>query len=94
MLLSAEPPADPSIWRQADMTVLYGPSYFKLICAELRHVNIVRLHDVIHTETKLVLIFEVSTAFYIHPHSSSMPRPAPQTNLSLQRIMCVTQYQG
>ena len=25
---------------------------------ELRHVNIVRLHDVIHTETKLVLIFE------------------------------------
>lgn len=30
--------------------------------AELRHVNIVRLHDVIHTETKLVLIFEVSKA--------------------------------
>lgn len=29
--------------------------------AELKHVNIVRLHDVIHTETKLVLIFEVST---------------------------------
>jgi len=25
---------------------------------ELKHVNIVRLHDVIHTETKLVLIFE------------------------------------
>ncbi|RXK39679.1 CMGC/CDK/CDK5 protein kinase [Tremella mesenterica] len=25
---------------------------------ELRHVNIVRLHDVIHTESKLVLIFE------------------------------------
>jgi negative regulator of the PHO system len=25
---------------------------------ELRHVNILRLHDVIHTETKLVLIFE------------------------------------
>lgn len=25
---------------------------------ELRHINIVRLHDVIHTETKLVLIFE------------------------------------
>lgn len=27
---------------------------------ELKHVNIVRLHDVIHTESKLVLIFEVS----------------------------------
>lgn len=26
--------------------------------AELKHVNIVRLHDVIHTESKLVLIFE------------------------------------
>lgn len=26
---------------------------------ELKHVNIVRLHDVIHTESKLVLIFEV-----------------------------------
>ncbi|KAJ7748529.1 kinase-like domain-containing protein [Mycena maculata] len=25
---------------------------------ELKHVNIVRLHDVIHTETKLILIFE------------------------------------
>jgi len=25
---------------------------------ELKHINIVRLHDVIHTETKLVLIFE------------------------------------
>jgi negative regulator of PHO system len=25
---------------------------------ELKHTNIVRLHDVIHTETKLVLIFE------------------------------------
>jgi len=25
---------------------------------ELKHVNIVRLHDVIHTESKLVLIFE------------------------------------
>jgi negative regulator of PHO system len=25
---------------------------------ELKHVNVVRLHDVIHTETKLVLIFE------------------------------------
>ena len=25
---------------------------------ELKHVNIVCLHDVIHTETKLVLIFE------------------------------------
>jgi hypothetical protein len=31
-----------------------------LMNTELRHVNIVRLHDVIHTETKLVLIFEVS----------------------------------
>lgn len=29
---------------------------------ELKHVNIVRLHDVIHTESKLVLIFEVSLA--------------------------------
>ncbi len=29
---------------------------------ELKHVNIVRLHDVIHTESKLVLIFEVSVA--------------------------------
>lgn len=28
---------------------------------ELKHVNIVRLHDVIHTESKLVLIFEVSS---------------------------------
>ena len=28
--------------------------------AELKHVNVVRLHDVIHTESKLVLIFEVS----------------------------------
>lgn len=27
--------------------------------AELKHVNIVRLHDVVHTETKLILIFEV-----------------------------------
>jgi hypothetical protein len=35
-----------------------------LIRAELRHVNIVRLHDVIHTETKLVLIFEVSEASF------------------------------
>ena len=25
---------------------------------ELRHINILRLHDVIHTETKLVLVFE------------------------------------
>jgi serine/threonine protein kinase len=25
---------------------------------ELRHVNIVRLHDVIHTESKLMLVFE------------------------------------
>ena len=25
---------------------------------ELKHVNVVRLHDVIHTETKLILIFE------------------------------------
>lgn len=25
---------------------------------ELKHVNVLRLHDVIHTETKLVLIFE------------------------------------
>ncbi|KAJ7139589.1 kinase-like domain-containing protein [Mycena epipterygia] len=25
---------------------------------ELKHINIVRLHDVIHTETKLILIFE------------------------------------
>lgn len=31
----------------------------ELTITELRHVNIVRLHDVIHTETKLVLIFEV-----------------------------------
>lgn len=28
---------------------------------ELKHPNIVRLHDVIHTETKLILIFEVSS---------------------------------
>jgi hypothetical protein len=34
---------------------------------ELRHVNIVRLHDVIHTETKLVLIFEVSYGPLAHP---------------------------
>lgn len=32
---------------------------------ELKHVNIVRLHDVIHTESKLVLIFEVSTGSLI-----------------------------
>lgn len=25
---------------------------------ELKHINVLRLHDVIHTETKLVLIFE------------------------------------
>lgn len=31
-----------------------------LTLSELKHVNIVRLHDVIHTESKLVLIFEVS----------------------------------
>jgi hypothetical protein len=33
---------------------------YMLIITELKHVNIVRLHDVIHTESKLVLIFEVS----------------------------------
>jgi len=32
----------------------------KWLISELKHVNIVRLHDVIHTESKLVLIFEVS----------------------------------
>ena len=25
---------------------------------ELRHTNVVRLHDVIHTESKLMLVFE------------------------------------
>lgn len=30
------------------------------LLSELKHPNIVRLHDVIHTETKLILIFEVS----------------------------------
>jgi hypothetical protein len=32
----------------------------RALISELKHVNIVRLHDVIHTESKLVLIFEVS----------------------------------
>lgn len=40
---------------------------------ELKHPNIVRLHDVIHTETKLILIFEVSSAssFFTRTWASS-----------------------
>lgn len=43
-----------AVWIQS------GEVYAETTNTELRHVNIVRLHDVIHTETKLVLIFEVS----------------------------------
>lgn len=42
-----------------DTAVTRGNDTHRTDHAELRHVNIVRLHDVIHTETKLVLIFEV-----------------------------------
>ena len=55
--------------------------------AELKHVNIVRLHDVIHTESKLVLIFEVSSCTRV------APAPKPLQGLSLffaSRTSCCT----
>jgi negative regulator of PHO system len=45
---------------------------------ELKHVNIVRLHDVIHTETKLILIFEFceqDLKKYMDAHGGSLDAP-------------------
>ncbi|KAJ7630479.1 kinase-like domain-containing protein [Roridomyces roridus] len=45
---------------------------------ELKHVNVVRLHDVIHTETKLILVFEYceqDLKRYMDEHGGALDPP-------------------